>query len=455
MMSSAYDSPSEGTTLLPHTHTNGESNGTAHPHSHRHRVLVRGGLLLIALIALAIFLFTEHPNPWASGGHGGLPRDPRKAVDVILRGAPVIDGHIDLPWLVRTAYRNNASAIELDKPTYGHVDIPRLRAGHVGGFFWSVYTPCPDSAGEDPGKDFLKATSSVRDTLEQIDISHQLIHKYSDTFKLALTARDVADAVQNGKIAALLGVEGGHQLGNSLGALRQFAALGVRYVTLTHVCHNVFADSSGIFEGIEPLHHGLSPFGETLVQELNRLGVLVDLSHTSDATALAALNVTRAPVIWSHSSARSVHNIPRNVPDEVLRHVGTGVGQRDGVVMVNFYPRFVSADPEEADVKTVADHVEHIASVTGRAHVGIGSDYDGIESCPKGLEDVSTYPALIEELYSRGWTADELRGVTGANFLRVFAGAEDVAKAMAREGIAPTPDLYEKRADVPSWKTEL
>lgn len=434
----------EGAALLPHA--NGLSTTAARPNGHRNRVLVRVGLVLVVLIFVPLFLFTKHPDSWTGGG---LPSDPHKAAHVILSGAPVIDGHIDLPWLVRSAYSNNATAVDLGKPMPGHVDIPRLRTGRVGGFFWSVYTPCPSEFGEDPGKDFINPTSSVRDTLEQIDISHQLIHKYSDTFELALTSTDVISTVRRGKISALIGIEGGHQLGNSLGAMRQFAALGVRYVTLTHTCHNVFADSCGLFDGIEPLHHGLSPFGETLVRELNRLGVLVDLSHTSDDTALAALNISRAPVIWSHSSARALRDIPRNVPDEVLRHVGTGAGQLDGVVMVNFYNRFVSADPDSADVKTVADHVDHIASVTGRAHVGIGSDYDGIESCPIGLEDVSTYPVLIAELYTRGWSADELRGFAGGNFLRVFAGAEDVAREMAREGVAPAQDLYEKRTDIP------
>ncbi|KAH9036794.1 membrane dipeptidase-domain-containing protein [Lactarius deliciosus] len=224
-----------------------------------------------------------------------------------------------------------------------------------------------------------------------------------------------------------------------LGALRQFAALRVRYVTLTPTCH-VFANSS-LFDGIEPLH-GHRPFGETLVRELNHLGVLVD-------PALAALKISRAPVIWSHSSARALRDIPRNVPDEVLRHVGTGPGQLDGVVMVNFHPGFVSADPDRADVKAVADHVDHIASVTGRAHVGIGSDYDGIDRCPTGLEDVSTYPVLVAELYSRGWSADGLRGFTGGDFFRVFAGAEDVAREIARKGVAPAQDLYEKRTDIP------
>ncbi|KAH8994658.1 renal dipeptidase family [Lactarius hatsudake] len=399
-MDPASETLNESATLLPHS--NGNSIAAARPNGRRDRVLPRAGL----------------------------------AADIILSAAPIIDGHIDLPWLVRSVYRNNATAVDLSKPILGHVDIPRLRTGRVGGFFWSVYTPCPSNIDEDPGKDFLEPTSSVRDTLEQIDISHQLIYKHSDTFELALTPRDVISTVRRGKISALIGIEGSPRS-------------AVRYVTLTHTCHNAFADSSGLFDGIEPLHHGLSPFGETLVRELNRLGVLVDLSHTSDDTALAALKISRAPVIWSHSSARALRDIPRNVPDEVLQHVGTGAGQLDGVVMVNFHPGFVSADPDRADVKAVADHVDHIASVTGRAHVGIGSDYDGIDRCPTGLEDVSTYPALVAELYSRGWSGDELRGFTGGNFLRVFAGAEDVAREMAREGVAPAQDLYEKRTDIP------
>ncbi|KAH8984508.1 membrane dipeptidase-domain-containing protein [Lactarius akahatsu] len=448
-MDPASETLNESATLLPRS--NGHSITAAPPNGYRDRVLPRAGLVLILLIALPLFLFTKHPSSWIGGG---LPPDPLKAADIILSGAPIIDGHIDLPWLVRFAYGNNATAVDLSKPILGHVDIPRLRMGRVGGFFWSVYTPCPSDIDENPGKDFLEPTSSVRDTLEQIDISHQLIYKHSDTFELALTPRDVISTVRRGKISALIGIEGGHQLGNSLGALRQFAALGVRYVTLTHTCHNAFADSSGLFDGIGPLHHGLSPFGETLVRELNRLGVLVDLSHTSDDTALAALKISRAPVIWSHSSARALRDIP---PERAGRGAsacrdrrGAARRGRDGMrASVNFHPGFVSADPDRADVKAVADHVDHIASVTGRAHVGIGSDYDGIDRCPTGLEDVSTYPVLVAELYSRGWSADDLRGFTGGNFLRVFAGAEDVAREMAREGVAPAQDLYKKRTDIP------
>jgi len=250
--------------------------------------------------------------------------------------------------------------------------------------------------------------------------------------------------VQNGKTCY-----SGHQLGNSLSVLRQYHALGVRYVTLTHTCHNAFADSCGYEPGIEPLHGGLSPFGEALIAEMNRLGVLVDLSHTSDATASQAIALSKAPVIWSHSSSRAVHDHPRNVPDSVLELIGTGKGQKDAVVMVNFAPQFV-ASPGNASIQTVADHIVHIASVAGKQHVGLGSDFDGIGQVPVGLEDVSKYPSLIAELYKRGWNRYELAGLTGANLLRVFKGAEAAAKELRAKGTPPRFDLYEKRKDMPT-----
>jgi len=285
--------------------------------------------------------------------------------------------------------------------------------------------------------------------LEQIDVARLLISKYPSTFSLALTSEDVKVSIVDGKIASLLGVEGGHQLGNSIAVLRQYHALGVRYVTLTHSCHNAFADSCGILEEIEPYHGGLSSIGRSLIAEMNRLGVLVDLSHTSDATAKQALEVSKAPVIWSHSSARAVHDVPRNVPNDVLKLIGIGEGLTDAVVMVNFAPYFV-AYPGEATVEKVADHVEHIANVAGKLHVGLGSDFDGIGSVPVGLEDVSKYPALIAELYRRGWNKYELAGLTGANFLRVFQGAEKVAEELQAAHTPPVFDLYNKRTDIPN-----
>ncbi|KAG1799847.1 membrane dipeptidase-domain-containing protein [Suillus plorans] len=377
---------------------------------------------------------------------GKLPRDPKLAAQRVLDIAPVIDGHIDLPMVARFVWRNNVTDVPLDGQMPMHVDIPRLREGKVGGFFWSVYVGC--AKPEDEGADFLTATWRVRDTLEQIDVAKGLISKYPNDFAYAVSASGIKSAIRDRKIASILGVEGAHQLGNSIAVLRQYYELGVRYVTLTHTCHNAFADSCGYLIPSVPRHYGLSPLGFRLVEEMNRLGMLVDLSHTSDMTATQALLHSKAPVIWSHSSARAIHDVARNVPDEVLSLVGFGEGQRDAVVMVNFNGPFVAADGE-ADIEAVADHIEHIAKVAGVKHVGIGSDYDGIEVTPTGLEDVSKYPALIAELYQRGWRKQDLAGLTGGNFLRVFEGAEKVAKELKAAGTLPKYDIYEKREDLP------
>ncbi|TRM67768.1 membrane dipeptidase-domain-containing protein [Schizophyllum amplum] len=378
---------------------------------------------------------------------GMMPHDADLAAGVILKSAPVIDGHIDLPWLVRMLFKNDPSKFDLEEMPY-HVDITRLRQGSVGGFFWSVYTPCPDPNEEGP--DYVNATLAVRDTMEQIDLSKVLIDKYSDTFELATTAADVKQAIRSGKIASLLGIEGAHQISASIGTLRQFHELGVRYMTLTHTCNNPFADSCGIkWGGIEPRWHGLNPaLGPQLVREMNRLGMFVDLSHTSDETAKQAIALSEAPVIWSHSSARAVHNHPRNVPDDILELIGEGEGKKDGVVMVNFAPGFVGPTPEEADIESVSRHVEHLAKVMGRKHVGLGSDFDGIETTPIGLEDVSKYPALISLLYSRGWSKYDLAGLTGGNLLRVMEGMERVSAEMQRKGVAPAMDVYDRRPDL-------
>ncbi|KAI5826734.1 hypothetical protein K523DRAFT_322680 [Schizophyllum commune Tattone D] len=379
---------------------------------------------------------------------GMMPYDADLAAEVILKTAPVIDGHIDLPWLVRMIFKNDLAKFDLEKDMPYHVDIERLRKGKVGGFFWSVYTPCPDP--EEEGPDYVNATLSVRDTMEQIDLSKVLIDKYSDTFALATTAADVKKAIRAGKIASLLGIEGAHQISASIGTLRQFHELGVRYMTLTHTCNNPFADSCGMaWGGIEPRWHGLNPaLGPQLVKEMNRLGMFVDLSHTSDETARQAIELSEAPVIWSHSSARAVHNHPRNVPDDILQLIGEGEGKKDAVIMVNFAPGFVGPTDEEANLERVAAHVEHIAEVAGRKHVGLGSDFDGISSTPSGLEDVSKYPALISLLYSRGWSKYDLAGLAGGNLLRVMEGMERVAADLQRKGVAPAMDVYDRRTDL-------
>ncbi|EJD40834.1 hypothetical protein AURDEDRAFT_115703 [Auricularia subglabra TFB-10046 SS5] len=403
--------------------------------THKRAKRVASGLLLLLFIGglvVALWVFED-----------GLPSNPGKAARKILDRAPVIDGHIDLPILVRSLNGNNIDKVDLNGDFPGHVDIPRLRKGRVGGFFWSVYTSCEDS-----GVNFTSPTNSVRDTLEQIDVARLLIEKHSKTFSFATSVQDIKLAIFSKKIAGMLGIEGAHQIGNSIPALRQFYALGVRYMTLTHSCHNAFADSAGIFEPPAPVHGGLSALGVELVREMNRLGMLVDLSHVADSTARHALKVSRAPVIWSHSSARAVHDVPRNVPDDILKLLGKGKGKKDGVVMVNFAPFFVAA-PGNATVEAVADHVDHIGNVAGRKHVGIGSDFDGINDVPVGLEDVSKYPDLFAELYKRGWTARDLVGLAGGNLLRVWEGVEAVARELQERGERPSMARYDKREDLP------
>ncbi|KZT24195.1 hypothetical protein NEOLEDRAFT_1179448 [Neolentinus lepideus HHB14362 ss-1] len=426
--------------LLPTT------NGEASPSREaRVRAVLHGVLTVLFAVGLGVLLILSRIRDWRWGGE--LPRDPLEAALKILEASPVIDGHIDLPDLVREFYANNVSAVDLASKMPQHVDIPRLREGRVGGFFWSVYAGCPQHEGYDAGADFLTATWRVRDTLEQIDVAKALIASYPDTFQFALTSQDISNAIARGKIASLMGVEGAHQLGNSLSVLRQYYDLGVRYVTLAHMCHNAFADSCGFLEWLEPLHGGLSELGYTLVSEMNRIGMLVDLSHTADTTAKQALAHTKAPVIWSHSSARAVWNVPRNVPDDVLELIGMGENKTEGVVMVNFAPEFVAAEGN-ATVEGVADHVEHIAKVAGKKHVGLGSDFDGIGGVPRGLEDVSKYPHLFAELYKRGWSQSDLAGLSGGNLLRVMEGAERVAQQLQDAGVPPAFDIYKKRRDV-------
>ncbi|KAG6334054.1 hypothetical protein ID866_5042 [Astraeus odoratus] len=415
----------------------------------RIRTIIWSILGLVFIVGIITVLVG--PEHYDSGWPGTLPKDPDLAAQKLLAMAPVIKRFVthiysDLPVVARYGWRNNVSDIPLDGKMPMHVDIPRLREGKVGGFFWSVYVGCAERSAE--GKDFTHATWRVRDTLEQIDVAKGLIAKYPETFQYVVSSAGVKESIAQGKIASLLGVEGGHQLGNSIAVLRQYYELGVRYVTLTHTCHNAFADSCGYLVTIPPLHYGLSSLGFRLIEEMNRIGMLIDLSHTSDLTATQAIMHSKAPVIWSHSAARAVHDVARNVPDEVLGMIGTDEGQKDGVIMVSFTPDFIAPEGE-ADVQRVADHVEHIAKVIGKKHVGIGSDYDGIPSTPRGLEDVSKYPNLIAELLRRGWDKYELAGLTGGNFLRVFAAVEEVARSLQEVGTPPAYDVYEKREDMP------
>ena len=364
---------------------------------------------------------------------------------------PMFDGHNDYAWEVRERAGKDPAKLDIrNVRTDTMTDIPRLRQGGVGAQFWSVYVPAS-----------LAGQQAVTATLEQIDIVHRMIARYPDDFALALTADDVQRIFGEGKIASLIGMEGGHSIDSSLGALRMFARLGARYMTLTHSKNTPWADSATD----TPEHGGLTAFGEEVVREMNRLGMLVDMSHVSEETMEDVLRVTRAPIIFSHSSARALCNHPRNVPDAILRQLP----KNGGVVMASFVPGFTTPEAaawdtaqeaesarlerlspkDEAAVKTglsawmadhprpkvtvaqVADHVDHVRKLAGIDHVGYGSDFDGITSTPAGLEDVSTFPALTAELLRRGYTELEVKKVLGLNLLRVMRAAEATAARMA------------------------
>jgi membrane dipeptidase len=277
----------------------------------------------------------------------------------------------------------------------GHVDIPRMREGRLGGAFWTVWTPCHDPIAGDPGPDFSRPSNALRDALEMLDLIRNMINQHPDDLHYAYTSQDIRDAHAAGKIASLIGMEGTHFLGNSLGVLRIFAEMGVRYVTLTHVCHSAFASSAGAGVPLEQVHpnNALTSFGQDLIAELNRLGILVDLSHTSDDTAKQAITLSKAPVIWTHSASRAIWDHPRNVPDDVLAMIGNGTGQKDGLVQSVFYPPFIGPI-SGANLTRVADHIEYIAGRVGRDRVGIASDFDGMYAGVEGLEDATKYPDL-------------------------------------------------------------
>jgi membrane dipeptidase len=325
----------------------------------------------------------------------------------IHQSLPVFDGHNDLPWAIRERAGSSLDAADPNHalPDY-HTDVPRLLAGGVGAQFWSVYVPAESEA-------------PLRDTLEQIRLTREMIDRCPD-LELALTADDVDRIRGEHRIASLLGAEGGHAIEGSLDTLRDLFSLGVRYMTLTHNSTLDWADSATD----EAVHGGLNEFGRHVVREMNDLGMLVDISHVSPNTMRDAIATSSAPVIASHSSAFTLAAHPRNVPDDVLEMVrGNG-----GVVMVNFYSAFVKPQsPETATLFDVVDHIEHIAAVAGVDHVGLGSDFDGVDMLPEGLEDVARFPAITAELLRRGWTEPDARKVLGENALRVLRAAEQAA----------------------------
>jgi membrane dipeptidase len=420
--------------------------------------------LLLAVIALVVLASGSTPAARAAAASD----DYAARIARILRATPLIDGHNDLPWEIRDRYKGDLSALDLTQdtaklPVSGDAaplmtDIPRLRAGMVGGQFWSVWVPVE-----------IKGYEAVQTTIEQIDLVKRMTAKYMGTFAMAYSAADVRRIHKAGKIASLIGIEGGHQINDSLPVLRQMYDLGARYMTLTHVTNTSWADAATD----APAHHGLTPFGENVVREMNRIGMLVDLSHVSPETMRAALAVSAAPVIFSHSGARAIVDHPRDVPDDVLALLP----KNGGVVMVNFFPGYVSearnrweadraaeqarynsppygglyiGQPDRAKtaltawdrehprpvttLAEVADHIEHVRQVAGIDHVGLGSDFDGIPDGPVGLEAVDKYPALLEELMRRGWSDSDIAKLAGENVLRVMASAEQVSLRLRGSG---------------------
>lgn len=374
----------------------------------------------------------------------------------ILESVPLFDGHNDVPWQYRNRVDYKFSELDFYDTTHleqpMHSDIPRLRDGRVGAQWWSVYV----SAN-------IPENEAVKQTLEQIDFVHRLVEKYPDHFELALTADDVERIFADGKIASLIGMEGGHSIANSLATLRMFYELGARYMTITHSRTLDWADAAGD----NPRHDGLTEFGEEVIREMNRLGMLVDISHVAPATMRDAIRVSEAPVMFSHSNALALTDHPRNVPDDVL-HL---TAENGGIVMVTFVETFTSEErreffaeraayqrkveylnPGRPDVITqkmaewdadneapkstleqVADHIDYIRDQIGVDYIGIGGDYDGIPTLPLGLEDVSTYPVLFAELLKRGYSEEELQKIAGLNMLRVMRGAEEVSARLRAE----------------------
>jgi membrane dipeptidase len=381
----------------------------------------------------------------------------------LLRSTPLIDGHNDLPWAIRERKEapRDVAAYDLRKTTEGHTDLDRLAKGHVGAQFWSIYIP-----GE------IKDSGFAKVQLEEFDIARRVIARYPDKLQLALTADDIERSFKRRRVASLLGMEGGHAIENSLGALRAYYDLGARYMTLTHNVTLDWADAA-----LDTArHNGLTEFGREVVREMNRLGMLVDLSHVSPATMSDALDVTDSPVIFSHSAAKALTDHGRNVPDSILKRLP----RNGGVVMVTFVPAFVSPEvaawealaKEQTDaikeavsdtveqkrrfdewkathprpnatLKQVADHIEHVRKVAGSDHVGIGSDFDGIDNTPEGLEDVSKFPDLFAELIRRGWSDADLKKLAGQNLLRALRATEATAARLQKATQPSTKTIEE------------
>ncbi|MGH7494314.1 MAG: dipeptidase [bacterium] len=410
---------------------------------------MKNGLFVFMILSFSFYAALHAQTPYSNDAALHHARQ-------LLKSTPLIDGHNDLPWVIREygPSPRDVEAYDLRKRTPHDTDLQRLQEGQVGAQFWSVYIP-----GE------IKAEGYARVQLEQIDIARRVIARYPESLRLALTAGDVEAAFKQGKIGSLLGMEGGHAIENSIGALRAYYLLGVRYMTLTHNVTLDWADAALD----RPKHYGLTAFGREVVREMNRLGMLIDLSHVSPQVMSAALNTSEAPVIFSHSSARALTDHRRNVPDSIL----VRLPQNGGVVMVTFIPDFVSqavADWEaalgkrlqgvpakehsraraeyaaqhprpKATIRHVADHFDHVRKVAGSNHIAVGSDFWGGGDMPEGLEDVSKFPYLFAELIRRGWSDTDLKKLAGENMLRVLREAEATALRLQKARPASTATI--------------
>ncbi|XP_070704274.1 dipeptidase 1 [Pempheris klunzingeri] len=367
---------------------------------------------------------------WVSSSGVTSAEDPH--MDRALRlmsETPLIDGHNDLPWQLRKQFNNELNKVDLNTLSTTHTNIPKIKEGRLGAQFWSAYVPCA-----------TQYKDAVRQTLEQIDVVHRMCEKYPETFMFATSSQDITDAFNMNKTASLIGVEGGHSIDSSLGTLRTMYQLGVRYLTLTHSCNTPWADNWLVDTGSEPSqHNGLSPFGKQLIVEMNRLGMLIDLAHVTIAVMNQVLDMSKAPVIFSHSSAYSICPHKRNVPDDVLKRVK----EKRGIVMVNFYNDYVTCS-KTATMSDVADHFDHIKKVGGADIIGFGGDYDGVTRLPEGLEDVSKVPNVVAELLRRGWTDEEVKAALGNNLLRVLKEVERVRDSLSGTSPDDVPIPYEE-----------
>ncbi|ETN44793.1 uncharacterized protein HMPREF1541_09668 [Cyphellophora europaea CBS 101466] len=363
------------------------------------------------------------------------PSDYTTRTHHLLQTTPLIDGHNDLPYLLRLEIKNKIydGRFTFDDHLASHTDLQRLKQGHVGGQFWSVFVECPSTTHLDDH------THSVRDTFEQIDVTKRMIDAYPD-LHYCETSSCVLPAFKKGNLPSMLGAEGLHQAGSSIAVIRQLFEAGVRYITVTHNCDNPFSTAaSTVTETGQDA--GLSDFGAAAIREMNRLGMMVDLSHTSHDAMRQVLNVTRSPVMFSHSTCYGLAKNYRNAPDDVI----AGLKENGGVLMVMFVKRFLNAtDPESADIETVVDHIMHVVGLSGWDHVGIGGDFDGTMTLANGISSVADYPKLIEAVMRRGATDEQIMKLMGENILRVWRENEQVAKGLQRE--LPAEDVWEGRS---------